>query len=201
MRRLRNLLPFQSTPPLKRGGDKTTAISTVAFCMFQSTPPLKRGGDGQLVNRHPVEIYSFNPLHPSKGVETSFSSKRRFRPPLFQSTPPLKRGGDPVAYRKRFRVVTFQSTPPLKRGGDVKNIVISIIYKMFQSTPPLKRGGDYHTRRENRPGVTVSIHSTPQKGWRLHGGGYNVFCLVVSIHSTPQKGWRLFPDLWRNLNA
>ncbi len=156
---------------------------------FQSTPPLKRGGDVH-VSAYPTGTLGFNPLHPSKGVETWPRARRYDLRSRFNPLHPSK-GVETE------NVKEFQTWGPL-----------------FQSTPPLKRGGDVFILDADECVGIVSIHSTPQKGWRppaavsieINVGSFNPLhpskgvetasglqdddSQPVSIHSTPQKGWR-----------
>ncbi len=209
----RGIKSFQSTPPLEGGGDFPARSCRAATILFQSTPPLEGGGD--IASVRPLrDLKGFNPLHPSKGVETGCSAVPigfRF---WFQSTPPLEGGGDIGHRRPVFSHIQFQSTPPLEGGGDVITAAIfrqshgfnplhpskgvetsaigdsSCIVLRFQSTPPLEGGGDA-SRGYNVPG-TVPFQSTPP----LEGGGdiipeeQAVEFTTVSIHSTPRRGWR-----------
>ncbi len=87
-------------------------------------------------------LIRFNPLHPSKGVETAITHSFGPENICFNPLHPSK------------GVETTLSA--LGTFGDTR----------FQSTPPLKRGGDLLARHQAHGGIGVSIHSTPQKGWR-----------------------------------
>ncbi len=125
--------------PLKRGGDSCPhRLPLEQAVSIHSTP--QKGWRQVGMDARPAKPRSFNPLHPSKGVET-----QRF--PFVEIE------------------ISFQSTPPLKRGGDRFPALLLFRLRSFNPLHPSK-GVETSDLEASEISEFVSIHSTPQKGWR-----------------------------------